>query len=148
MGGYRMQQTIKLEAQVLGQRHGGLRAREVELRDLATPLTLDGLIRGVVIAEIAAFHTRSMEREFVRLLTEPELREEASTGKVRTGPGFDDAPTDVDENEAVEAALLAFTDGLFMVVVDEHEMTDLGQEVTLQELSSVLFIRLVALAGG
>ena len=55
---------------------------------------------------------------------------------------------DVDPEQAVETALLAFQDGLYYVFVDEQQVTELDAPVPLRAASRLMFLRLVALAGG
>jgi len=50
--------------------------------------------------------------------------------------------------QAAAAAIEAFTDGLFLVVLDEAEIRDLDAPLTLTESSRLSFIRLARLAGG
>ena len=54
----------------------------------------------------------------------------------------------VDEEDAVGAALQAFEDGLYLVVLDGEEQRELDREVYLQPDSRVTFVRLAMLAGG
>ena len=55
---------------------------------------------------------------------------------------------EVDEEQAVAAALQAFEDGIYLVAVDGRELRDLDQAVYLTQDSRVTFIRLALLAGG
>lgn len=144
-----MQQTIQVEARVLGQRGSRFEPRTLNMTGLPMPSSLGDLITAIVKAEVASFQQRVEERRFLRLLTEQQLRESAASGRIRTDEGQQaDAPTTVDVDDAIASALLAFKDGLFMVVVDDVEITDLEEVVEISESTSVLFVRLVALAGG
>jgi len=59
-----------------------------------------------------------------------------------------DLDQQVDPEQAVATALEAFTDGLFLVVVDETEVTDLDSVLQLSDSSRLTFIRMTMLAGG
>ena len=63
----------------------------------------------------------------------------------------DTVPVDtvpVDTGAAVDAALLAFTDGLFKVFVADRELAADDTPVTLADGAQLLFLRLMPLAGG
>lgn len=141
-----MQHTVQLEAKVFGNKRSIVR-RQIELRELGSEPTLESLISAIVAVEVALFEQRQEKRSLVRLLTEPELQEAAKIGKVVTGPATTSG-SQVEVDEAVEVALLGFRDGLYIVLIDDEEATDLGVPVHVGESSSVMFIRLVALAGG
>jgi hypothetical protein len=107
---------------------------------------LRDVIEHVVRAEVAAFRDRQAERRLVRALTADQIAEGLATGKVSAGGS--DLDQAVDAGRAVAAALEAFGDGLFLVVVDDVELTDLNAVVPLAESSRLTFIRLTMLAGG
>ncbi len=108
--------------------------------------TLRGLIDHVVRLEVAAFHERQAERRLTRALTARQIEEGLAAGKVTAGGSTLDQKVDVEE--AIAAAVEAFTDGLFLVVLDEAEVKDLDAPLTLGESSRLTFIRLALLAGG
>ncbi|MBW3653458.1 MAG: hypothetical protein KY433_07670, partial [Actinobacteria bacterium] len=49
---------------------------------------------------------------------------------------------------AVATAIEAFVDGLFLVLVDGRQETELDAQVFVSADSTVTFVRLVALSGG
>ena len=111
--------------------------REVLLREV---------IEHIVRAEVAAFRERQAERRLFRVLTAKEIEESLTTGKVSAGGSDLDQAVDVDQ--AVATALEAFSDGLFLVVVDDVDLQDLNAVVPLTESSRLTFLRLTMLAGG
>ena len=117
-----------------------------DLKGEGDRLTLRDLIARVVRAEVEAFRTRQEERRLVRALSRADIDQGAARGKVDMG-GRDLKQT-VDEEESVGAALQAFEDGLYLVVVDGEEHRDLDREVFVESDSRVTFIRLAMLAGG
>ncbi len=110
------------------------------------PITLRDLIGHVVRAEVAAFRQRQAERRLLKALTARQVADGLAAGKVSAGGSDLDQP--VDPEQAVAAALEAFADGLFLVVVDETEVKDLDSVVALTPDSRLTFIRLALLAGG
>lgn len=109
-------------------------------------LTLRDLITRVVRGEVEAFRQRQQERQLVRALTASQVDEGVRKGKVDMGGRTLKQP--VDEEDAVAVALQAFEDGLYLVILDGEEQSELDREVNLQPDSRVTFVRLVMLAGG
>lgn len=111
-----------------------------------TPLTLRDLIAHVVRQEIAAFHDRQAKRRLLKALSPQQIADGLATGKVDSGGS--DLDQKVDAEEAIRTAVEAFQDGLYMVVLDEEELKEIDQTVTLLPESRLTFIRLTMLAGG
>ena len=148
-----MATALRVEAAVAGRKRAGTAEHPIEL-DLAVddgPVALRRLVEAVVRAEIAAFRQRAEEQQFVRVLTERQLAEGVERGAVRSG-GSEAATVDVskavDVDGAVAAALLAHEDGLYVVIVDDEPIVNLDDPVQIRPNSRLLFLRLVALAGG
>lgn len=108
-------------------------------------LTLRELITRIVAREVAAFQDRQARRRFVSALTEHQIDAAIERGKVDSGGR--DLMQKVDQEEAVAAALRAFEDGLYLVIIDEQEQRDLDRQVFVKPDSHVVFLRLVFLAG-
>jgi hypothetical protein len=117
-----------------------------DLREGGDRLTLRDLISRIVRSEVAAFRQRQEDRKLLRALTESQIEQGAKRGKVDMGGR--DLKQEVDEEEAVAVALQAFEDGIYLVIVDGEEQSELDKEVYLQPDSRVTFVRLVMLAGG
>jgi hypothetical protein len=110
------------------------------------PLTLRALISGIVRREVAAFKERQQARRFVRILTEQQIEEGLARGRVELGGRELDQK--MDEEDAVANALLAFEDGIYLVILDGEEQKDLDREIYMRPDSELTFLRLVMLAGG
>jgi hypothetical protein len=111
--------------------------------------TLRDLIARVVEGEVAAFQDRQAERRFARLLTKDQIESAAGQGKVdAAGRSSVVAEVDIDCQEAISNALIAFEDGLYYVFLDELQIESLDQPLYLGAESQVTFLRLVPLAGG
>ncbi|MVN85272.1 hypothetical protein GO986_00610 [Deinococcus sp. HMF7620] len=82
----------------------------------------------------------------LRVLTERDLTEGALGGRVAVAP---QAPGGtVTPEDAVRTALTAFGDGLYYVFLDEEQLESLQAPLTLRPDSTLLLVRLTALAGG
>jgi hypothetical protein len=148
--------AVRVSATVTGHRRMGVREHDLVLALPPGQVTARQVIEASVTAEVAAFQARTEEASLVRVLTREGLARELATGAVRTGgpqePALDDTaagdPAPIDTGAAVDAALLAFADGLFKVFVAERELADDDAPVALADGAQLLFLRLMPLAGG
>ena len=161
--------AVRVSATVTGHRRKGVREHDLVLALPAGEATARQLIEAAVAAEVTAFQERAEEASLVRVLTKKSLDADLALGAVRTGgprargesargesargesalvePSGAE-PGEVRVADAVAAALLAFDDGLFKVFVGERELTGDGAALPVTDGAALLFLRLVALAGG
>ena len=126
----------------------GKRKPVVERQPLSVPDsvgTLRDLIAWIVQDRVAAFNRKTEEANWTKYLTDIDLERVAETGKV----GFDAKYNDrvQDANKAVEAAILAFQDGIFRVFLDDEEIESLEDHLNLCGGNVLTFIRLTMLSG-
>ena len=136
---------LRVEAAVLGRRRAGVNEQSLTV-ELGPDSVLRDLITSVVTSEVATFDQRREENTFLRVLTDRTLADGVEAGVVRSG-GVE-ATSSVEVVDAIATALLAFEDGVFQVYVDDEPIDSLDQHVLLHEGSRLMFLRLVALAGG
>jgi hypothetical protein len=139
--------TITLEAKQIGRKATLVPSWNLELHNLPEPLTLRILLKRIVISEVEAYNLRQKDAQFVRTLTQNQLESAAEVGKIDMG-GRETEALVADPQATVETALLAFTDGLYYVFLNDHQLESLEEEVRVSPQMSLLFLRLVALAGG
>jgi hypothetical protein len=131
-----------------------VREHDLVLALPAGEVTARQLIEAAVAAALEGFKSRTEEAGLVRVLTKKSLDADLARGAVRTGGPRDDAgapvgePNQVSLADAVDAALLAFCDGLFKVFVGDRELLDDGPALPVTDGAALLFLRLVPLAGG
>jgi hypothetical protein len=142
--------AVRVSATVTGHRRHSVREHDLVLELPPGEVSARQLIEAAVSAEVAAFQARAEEAWLVRVLTRKALLDDLARGAVRTGgPQEDgDQAAAVDLATAVEAALLAFDDGIFKFFVGDHEVTAGTEAVQVIEGAALLFLRLVPLAGG
>jgi hypothetical protein len=104
----------------------------------AERLTVAELIRARVHQEVRA-HNAAPSSRFAGLI-QPEPAE-----RDLNGPR---APKRVDAERQTDVALRAFERGHVLLLVDDRQVEDLQQEVTLRPDSNVTFLKLVPLVGG
>lgn len=112
-------------------------------------MTLRNLITHVVSKEVAAFDERQEARRLDRVLSGSQLERARQRGKI-SPEGADpkhQSPANVNLDEAIATALEAFTDGLYLVIIDEVEYRELDAIVRVDPDSRITFLRLTFLAG-
>jgi hypothetical protein len=141
--------VLNISARTMGKRKPLIPDWQVpwppEEHDSGEPLTLRQLITRIVLLEVESFKQRQEAKRFVRILTEQQIEEGIAKGRVDAGGR--DLHQDVEPQAAVATALQAFEDGIYLVILDGEEQRELDRQVFLQSQSSVVFIRLVMLAG-
>ncbi|GGK29956.1 hypothetical protein GCM10008955_24660 [Deinococcus malanensis] len=118
--------------------------RTIELPD--GPHTLRSLLTHLVGIEVERYRDRQAEVGLLRVLTDPELTQGAAQGRIAIAPQERAGPVELDQ--AVNTALCAFGDGLYYVFIDDEQVMSLDEPLTLQPDSTLLLLRLTALAGG
>lgn len=108
--------------------------------------TLRDLIARVVREQVRAYLKRQHENQFLKALSASAIREAAERGKVLSG-GSEVPQVEVDPEHAIAAALQAFEDGLYLVVIDGTQARDLDAQVFVNEQSKLTFVRLTLLSG-
>ena len=107
--------------------------------------TLRQLIEAVVRQEVRKYNNRGSENMLVHFLTESEISDQSTVGKIGFGRLYSDKKADIEK--ALITALQGFEDGLFRVVVGEKEAKELDEPLDIHENDTLTFIRLTFLAG-
>jgi hypothetical protein len=137
--------TFTLEAKQIGRRAALVPSWKLDL-EYVDRLNLRDLLTRVVIEEVQAFQTRQRDARLVRVLTETQIQDGLEAGKIDTlGREYQQ---EVNAAEAVRNALQSFEDGLYYVFIGNEQITSLEQQILFRPQMDVLFLRLVALAGG
>jgi len=84
--------------------------------------SLRQLIEVIVRQEVDTYNSRGLENMLVPFLTEIEIAEQSTVGKVGFGRLYSDKRADPDK--AVETALQGFEDGLFRMLINDKERAD------------------------
>lgn len=143
-----MPETIQIEAKVVGQKKALFTDWHVPIPSGSgsAGMTLRDLITSLVISEVEAFRQRQEQRRLAQVLSPRQIEAGATQGKISAGE--QDIQQEVSGDAAVGTALQAFEDGLYFVFINDVQQTSLDQQVFVSHDSRVLFVRLVALAGG
>ena len=96
--------------------------------------------------EVERFNASREETSLLPFLSPQEIGEQAQGGKITFGEKENRTLADLDT--ALETALLAFTDGLFTVFINDEEVKTLDTPLTIEADTVITFIRLTFLVGG
>ena len=110
------------------------------------PATLRELIVCMVEQGVEGYNKRLRSGEQNKALSGTEIHDMSQVGKIAFGIPF--GQKEADPTKAVDAALLAFTDGLYRFFINEQEITQLDAPLQLWEGDTIAIIRLVMLTGG
>ena len=115
-----------------------VRSFELELPD--PTVTARELIRARVYEEVRA-HNRSRPDRFAGLVQPTDTERDLNGYRFRKRRRLD-------WQKQVEIALAAFESNGFLLLVDDHQVTSLDEQVRLQPGSQISFLKLVPLVGG
>ena len=108
-------------------------------------ITLRDVISHVVAMEVKAFLERQEDRRLDRVLSAAQIEDGEAKGRV--APEGRGIVQKVNLEHAIGAALEAFEDGMYLVVLDGEEQRNLDAQIYLRDESRIAFVRLVFLAG-
>ena len=132
---------LTLQLKKLGKK----KVKEVPFTLEESPKNLEALLVGCVKHQVEAFNAKLQEVNVIGFLSPAEIQEQAQKGKVDFG---EITNTDLANlQKAIDNVLLAFKDGLFVVIIDNKEITDLKTPLKLTSKSIVTFIRMTFLVG-
>jgi hypothetical protein len=137
--------NLTLTIKQLGRKKA-LTTREYSVGNFSMQPTLRELLERIVTLEVEAFRQRQTDNQFLRVLTESQLLEAAESGKISLGG--QEFKQDVNTDEAISTAIQAFEDGLYYAFYGDNQIERLTDVVNLEIHQELMFLRLVALAGG
>jgi hypothetical protein len=105
-------------------------------------LTVRGLIRARVHQEVRAFNAQqASNNRFVGLVQPTDAERELNGYRLMM-------PRLIDANEQTATAWRAFERGNVLLLVDDRQVEELDEEVTLRPATRIVFLKLVPLVGG
>ncbi|GLC30196.1 hypothetical protein [Clostridium omnivorum] len=109
------------------------------------PVTLRELIGAIVTKNVEDFNERQKKERIVDYLTNSEIDEKLTVGKVSFGELNNENKQSL--SKALEAAYLAYEDGIYRVFIGENEAGKLDETLELKDDDVLTFIKLTMLAG-
>jgi len=134
---------LSITVKSIGKRKAALTRLPIEL--LQTPQTLRELLEALVEWNIQGFLERQQEHTLFPYLSEKEVQDRAEIGKVGFGAIYHEGKPNL--AKAKETAILAFTDELYRVFINEEEIKLLDEPLLLKGNDEITLIQLTMLAG-
>jgi hypothetical protein len=149
-----MKTQLFVQVKQIGKRKPLIEKQSIEIPD--TIQNLRQLITQIVRERVEEFNQKDDQGNWTKYLTnhnhnnnDPneniDLDIVAESGKIGFDAKYNSKKQDPDK--AVEAALIAFEDGLFRVFCGDNELTSLDNTVTFSNGNTLTFVRLTMLAG-
>ena len=108
-------------------------------------MTLRELIEETVRYCVNDYNKKKENSELLRALLPQEIEDKAAQGKISFEVIYGEK--DADLKKATDDAIEAFSDGAVAIFADENRLENLDEELKLNEIQSLTFIKLVMLAG-
>lgn len=117
--------------------------RNIEYRDYELPAVknLQELIGALVDCEINRY-----EQDELKVLSQTDIDTMLEQGKVTFGFKYREDVV-IDRNEAKRTAIEAFNDGLFVVFINDKQIEDINEALSLKNNDVIVLVRLTMLAG-
>lgn len=139
---------ISVTVKQLGRKHPLLHEEKMSISTEEAQLSVEELIRLIVLQQVESFNTQSFEQEDVDYTKAPRedyLNILTDTGKAGFGSIYNERRADPEK--AQENAIQAFEDGMYAIFYGDEELQDLKHEIDLSQGHTFVFIRLTFLAG-
>ncbi|QDY46377.1 hypothetical protein HF394_15870 [Planococcus glaciei] len=107
--------------------------------------TLQELVEELVIQNVKAALASNEQGNIVSFLTAKDTENQLATGKV--GFQYTYGKKEMDIEKAFQEAESAFRDGLYRVFINDSEVMEYKETITLNENDTLVFMRLTMLAG-
>lgn len=134
---------IFINVKQLGKRRNAVEEKELVLEHV--PVTTADLIIAIVIRQVQEYNERLEQNDLLKYLTDEEIKEKATTGKVDFNVNYNGLPANTEK--AVRNALQSFEYGIFRIFLNDTELESLDKTIQLSEGDKLTFIRLTMLAG-
>ncbi len=127
------------------KRLGKKKIKQLQITLDSKPETLKELIEACVRHEVRRYNEKHEGVTILPFLSPAEIQDQGETGKIVFGDTVN--KTLAHEETAIENALLAHKDGLYLVFINDDEVNDLEAPLKLTEESIVSFLRMTFLSG-
>ncbi|MGB0868833.1 MAG: hypothetical protein ACPGSD_04475 [Flavobacteriales bacterium] len=107
--------------------------------------TLKDLIEVCVEQEVEKYNEKVDNTSILQFLSPTDISKQAESGKIGFGEQYNTNKADLEKS--IENALLAFKDGLYVVFINDVEVTDMQEKIDLNGGEEIVFIRLTFLTG-
>ncbi|RPD96702.1 hypothetical protein EGM88_10100 [Aureibaculum marinum] len=109
------------------------------------PKNLKMLLTACVKQQVNTFNKKRESIILLNFLSPSAIQEQSETGKI--GFGDIDNKNLADIDKSIENVLIGFENGLFLVFINNNEITSLNQEINLKPKDEISIIRMTFLTG-
>lgn len=134
---------VYIQVKQLGKRRCSIEKMPVDFP--ASPADVKELIEAIVSRQVREYNERLQQSEVLKYLTQEEVEDKATSGKVGFGVNYNGKSAA--EAEAIANALQCYEDRIYRIFIDETETGELSSPVLLKENATLTFVRLTMLAG-
>lgn len=128
----------------LGKKRAWFDHVAIELSVLSESTTQD-LLGKIVEQQVDAFNLRKEDTNLIDFLKEETLEENAVSGSVKFNEQYN--RTNADKAKAIEMVLQAFEDGLIAFFLNDHQLEEINEPISLSDGDAITLIKLTFLAG-
>lgn len=138
--------NINFSVKQLGKRRPFINKIVIDLPLKSEQVALRQFLTALVTQQVNAFNARKEDKTLISFLSEKQVESKLNTtGKAGFGDSYNNQKADIEQ--AVENVHQAFDDGLIAFFLDDNQIENLDQEISLTESSHITIIRLTFLAG-
>ena len=132
---------LRIQLKKLGKK----KVKTIDFNISTLPKTLQELIEVCVQTEVQTYNDKRQNLLLMPFLSAKEMQNQAEKGKISLGD-IENKTLAVTE-EAIANAIQGFKDGIFVVFINDDEIKDLQQPITINSDTIITFIRLTFLTG-
>lgn len=132
-----MEDVIIMQINVIKRKASSYKNLSTQQIEVGNPKTIIELLKNIMIQQIETLHTPE------KIIDNKEINQQAKSGKI----SFERYGEKPEINSMMDTLIQDFEDGLFRIYYNEEEQTDLYKEIEVKENDTLVFIKLVMLAG-
>lgn len=126
-----------MQINVIKRKASSYKNLSTEKIEVGNPKTLIELLKNIMIQQIETLHKKE------EVIDNKEINQQAKSGKI----SFEKYREKPEINSMMDTLIQDFEDGLFRIYYNEEEQTDLYKDIEVKENDTLVFIKLVMLAG-
>lgn len=134
---------VKITVKQMGKKRNKIDEADFTLR--RQPQSVKELIEESVHTCVSLYNQRWDKKDAAMPLSDSEIEDMSEIGKIAFGINYGNK--EAEEDLAVQTAIQAYEDGLVRIFLNQEELGDIGQEITVSEGDCLLFIKMTMLSG-
>lgn len=135
--------NVKVNLKQLGKKRNKISEQDFYIENV--PANVKELICETVHTCVESYNKRFDNKENTIVLSKEQIEDLSELGKIAFGINY--GGKRADEKQAADTALQAYEDGIFRIFLGEQELSNLEDDIVINEGDSLTFIRLTMLSG-